>query len=402
MKYFRNFEIANIYHVSQSGVGKWVESARRGNLDIELHEQDGKFYIANTAKNLATIESLTKENKKYVNTNSRKVVKPSPRFYELYGTQQVADIVANLDTYREIPLQYSYFDGGANYWDKYAAKMYEEAVPNTLNNNVQLLDSNYKNIDRLIGKHQRVNVIDLGVGNALPVKNLLGNLLDKGILNRYIGIDISKDMLKVAERNIRKWYGDKINVETYARDIGRESFSDLLVDDYFTDGIKEAPLNMVLLFGGTINNFRNPHDVLRLVNNSMAADDLFVSSMKLDTTNSRRFFVPFDTHRMTLDLLNFDSSWYEVEGFFDPERRSRFMRIRLNVSISIEFELDKGKRSVDINKGETIITWRVLHQNYLDAINRLDKNGFNVLQSSMTRDKEYLLVVAGVKTGLDV
>lgn len=399
MKYFRNYELARLMHVSQSTVGNWVSASLRGKADLQLYEQDGKHYIADTAKNLAVIEALVKERRKFLNTRSLKAVTPSPKFYERYKPEQVVDIIANLQTYRELPLQYSYFDGGAEHWDEYASRLYKDTAPNTLTRIVQQLDLSLAPIEHLIGTHKQVNVIDIGVGNGLPVKSFLAHLLDKGVLNRYIGIDDSDDMLAIARRNLTQWFDGRIKVETHSRDITREGFYDLVIKDYLARG-PEIPLNIVVLFGGTLANLRAPDDTLRLINKCMAAGDLLLYSFKLDTPNSRRFFdVPFDTQfRMPLDLMNIDPSWYEVEPYFDEERKCRVIRIRLNLTVSITFDLAERKHVVEIGKDETILIWRARHQNVEDITVQFDRTGFNVLNLNKSRDNEYVLLVSEIKT----
>ena len=398
MQYFRNYALARLMHVSQATVGNWITTARQGKSDLQLHEQDGKHFVANTTKNLAIIETLVRENKKFKTTRDLKTIKPASRFYDLYSPMQIADIIANLTTYREMPLQYTYFDAGAEHWAEYADRLSHEETPNMLNRNIELLSSNLTSLERLLGGHRRINVIDLGVGNCHPVKDFLARLVSRGVLNRYIGIDQSKDMLSVARGNIQKWFGDKIAFEAYTRDMSRERFDDLLTRDYFVKD-EEPPRSVVLLFGGTLANQRVPDDTLRLINSSMAAGDLFVYFMKLDTPNSRRFFdVPFDTQfRLPLDLLNLDPSWYEVERFFDEEQRARFIRVRLTVALSITFELDGGQWRVDFDKGDTILIWRYWHQTSSEVLAQLDRNGFNLFQASKTRDDEYLLTVCNIR-----
>jgi uncharacterized SAM-dependent methyltransferase len=395
MQYFRNYEIARLHRVSPAVVVKWVAAARAGKLDIQLYEQDGKHYIANTPDNLATIRTLVKQGKKYVNTRGLKNVTPTPDFYKVYSAVNIADIISNLEAHREIPLQYTYFDGGADRWDKFTRGWLEEKTPNMLTRGIELLESNLDTLEELFDG-RRVNVIDIGVGNCLPVKGLISFLLERQLLHRYIGIDDSLEMLNIAQRNIKEWFGNKVRFESHVRDISRRGFDDLLIEDYFGNDEK-PPINVVLLFGGTLSNLRMPDDALRVINNSMSTSDLFIYYMKLDTSNSRRYFVPFDTHRMPVDLLNIDPSWYEVETFFDEQQKARFMRIRLTVALSIKFEVNQGQRQLDFAKDETILVWRYWHQNALDVITQLDRNRFDLLRATKTADDEYLLAILRTK-----
>ncbi len=405
MQYFRNAELAKLYHVHQSTVANWIEAATSGKLKLTLHEHGGRRYIANTASNIATIEKLVAERKKFVNSGGHKLIRPGAQFYKNYTREQIADIISNLTTYREVPVQYSYIGGGASYWDEYAWRLVDQDR-GTIKNTIQLLDSNLGSLDRLIGNRKRVNVVDLGVGNALPIQGILQYLVERGILGRYIAIDVSAQMLEIAERNIKQWFGDSVIFEGYQRDMTCERFKDLLVDDYLAGGADES-INLVFLLGGTLLNFRNPDDVLRIINNSMMPGDLLIHCVKLDTPQSRRYFdfsnvrlgedKPPSQYTYMLEQLNIDQSCYELEAYFDEELKARFLKARLKVALTIEFDLGDALRRVELGKNEHITLLRIWHRDVWGAINQFMKNGFGLLQASQTSNHEYLLTISDLR-----
>lgn len=409
MQYFRNFELANLVNVSQSAVGKWIEAAKRGRLTLTLIERDGKSYIANTAENMALIEEMVQERKKFFNTRSHKVVRPSADFYKLYSESQIFDIMTSLDIYREIPLQYIYFGQGARLWDEYMYRLSTEETPNFLNITPRLLELNRAYVDTLIAGHKRVNLIDVGVGNATSVRELLAHLLDKKVLGDYIAIDLSPEMLKVARTNIKKWFGDRVNFEGVVRDVNHERITDVLAREALAKNESHS-INLVLVFGGTLLNLRSPNDALKTIHDSMGRNDLLLYDLKLDTETSRRFFdfsikepkfdrlSPLD--QFGLDLLKINESFYSVEMGFDEIERARFIRIRLKVALSIEFEFKEGTSRVNLNKGETILLWRYWHQSPQEVIDQFNTVGFNFLQASKTEEQDYMMVVARIKSAL--
>ena len=184
MQYFRNFEIVKEHRVDESTVRKWIRNAKSGKLDLTLHEQGDRTYIANTAKNVAAIKDLVEAHRKFRNTKAAKVVTPRPEFFKLYTQAQIYDMATNLELHHEIPRQYNYFNGGADSWDKYAQQMIIEEAPNVINSTVKLLDMNDSYIDELLNNYKRVNVVDIGVGNALPVKDFLTKIVERGALGR--------------------------------------------------------------------------------------------------------------------------------------------------------------------------------------------------------------------------
>lgn len=411
MLYFKNTELAETYHVSLRTVLNWIEATKEGRLNLELSTNNGRQYVTNTASNRAIIEKMVQDRKKYRNTRGLKLIRPKPEIYDVFSRQQLFDIIADLDIHREIQRQYNYFDGGAKYWDTYARHLATEQVPNLLTSTLKLFAINQSYIDDLVARHRRVNVIDIGAGNGLPVRGFLERLLSQNRLARYIAIDISPAMLEIARQNITDWFGDRIQFEGHALDINYDRFADLIADDYVREGSHDT-VNLVLALGGTLENFRSPEGALKVIQGSMGREDFFIWVPKLDTSATRRLFhfnvkssndsnksgFVSPNHRFVFDLLNIDDSLYEVETGFEEQEGERYLRVRMKVAMSIVFEFGDGTRTVEFNKGDAILLWRYRQQNTLEAIKRLDSQGFGVLQLSLTGEQEYMLTIARIKS----
>lgn len=407
MKYFKNTELAKMHRVSEKAVRNWIIAAQQAKIDLLLFEENGRPYIANTPQNTALIEKLVEKGKKYKNGRVAKVIHPTQKFYNTLTTKQILDIISGITIHHEIPLQYNYIDGGADFWDKYASRLATEDVPNILTSSVKLIEFNLDDLDRLLESHKKVNVIDLGPGNGIPVKNLLSHLLEQGRLNRYIGIDISNDILKITEQHIHQWFGDRVNFEGYARDFSTERFDDLFVDDYASDE-EDMPINLVLLLSGTICNFRSPAQALQVIYNSLGPKDLFLYTTKLDTPSTRLYFDlgleskprPQDfLFHFILDMLNLDESLYELDQIFDTQKRARSITLRPKVDLTIKFKFPKGERTVELNKNESILLWRYWHFSALDVINQFDATGFSLMQATKALNQESMLLISRIKTG---
>jgi uncharacterized SAM-dependent methyltransferase len=401
MKYFKNTELAKIYKVSEKSVRNWIDAAEAGKLDLTLHEERGKKFIANNSKNTRIVEELVAKGKKYKNSRGYKTVQPSEDFYKLYNKKQILDIISNLDNYSEIPIQYTYVNGGAKRWDSYTRHLLEEDAPNSLTNTIELLDLNLGYLEKLLEGYSGVNIIDIGVGNALPVRSLVQHFIDKGMLKRYIGIDISKDLLQIAHYNLTKWFGDKVHFEGHVRDIVYERFDDLVVSESFGDDAGSTA-NLILFLGGTLNNFREPNRALATIHDSMSKDDLLLFTKKLDTQKSRRYFEMVASGNqaidLVLDLLNIDKSLYDLEQYFDEPRMAREAVAKLKVALSVKFELNGQQRIVDLNKDEGILLWRARHQSAVETIGQFDENGFELLEAMRSKDKDYILMISKIKT----
>ncbi|HEY5667591.1 MAG TPA: L-histidine N(alpha)-methyltransferase [Candidatus Saccharimonadales bacterium] len=401
MKFFKNTELAKIYNVSEKSVRNWIQASEESKLDLRLFEHNDKKYIANTARNTSIIEELVERGKKYKNSRSFKTVRPSDKFYKLYSTKQIIDIISNLDIYQESPLQYTYFNSGARRWDDYTRHLLKDDASNALTNTVNLLEINQAYIDELVKNYTSVNIIDLGVGNALPVRQILSHFLESHQLKRYIGIDISQDLLDIAQQNITAWFNGQVKFEGYIRDIVYERFDDLLVSEAF-GADAGLTINLVFFLGGTLANFREPDHALATIHDSMGKNDLLFFTKKLDNDKSRRFFELATPGNQAIDLvlalLNIDKSYYTLDQLFDEGKKAREVYARLEIALAVEFELGGQKRVVEFNKGDRILLWRAKHQSAIEIIEQFDKCGLDLLQSSRSIDQTYILTVSKLQT----
>jgi uncharacterized SAM-dependent methyltransferase len=399
LKYYKNTELARLYNISEKSVRNWILAAEDGKLDLQLYHEGNRTYIANISQNTELIKELVQKGKKYRNSRGFKVITPSPEFYNLYTQKQIFDIVTCMDIYRELPLQYSYVDGAAHYWDMYTEKLFTELGTNGLTSTIRLLGLSTEYLDTLLEGYEKVNIVDIGVGNCLPVKDLLKYFLDGNRLNRYIGIDISKDMLKIAERNIGEWFNGRIKFEGHVRDINYDRFDDLLLADSFNNGAGKT-LNLILFVGGTIANLRDPNRALATIHDSMGKQDIFILTRKLDTEASRRYFdftvTPKDISRdfrdFILGLLNIKDSYYTIDQFFDEATMTRKRQARLKVALTIKFQLDGKERAIELNKDESLLVWQASHQSALQLINQLDQNNLDLLQATKLKGQQALFI----------
>lgn len=406
MLFFKNSELASKYKISLGTVRNWIEAAQGGKIKLALYEKGDRAYIANTPENVVLIEHFVEERRKYRNSRAVKEIQPSDEFYKLFSPEQVYDIIKSLEVYREIPRDYNYFDSGADSWLSYVERLSSQEVPNLLNQTIRMLSNNQEYLDKLLSEYSRINIIDIGVGNAMPVKKLIGHLRNIGKMGRYIAADISPDMIEIARENIKRWFNDEVSFEAVTLDIKKDRFSPIMYQEYMEKESKGIA-NIILLLGGTLSNFDDPDAVLHVIRESMGVNDYFIHTQLLDTDKSRNNFGNNDApvsspilaqkYRLIFDLFNIDDSYYEVEMGFDKEHNERYIQTRLKVALNITFKNEAGERTVSLNKGDVILLWRHRHLKALDVVKMFDKNGFHLLQTQQTEDKEYILTVSKVR-----
>lgn len=405
MLHFSNQELASAHHVSVRTVRNWIESAREGKLDLTLNHVGQRSYIANTSKNLNIIKELVDKGKKYRPHRSQKTVVPRPEFYQLYTQEQLYDIVSSLEIDQEIPSQYNYLGQGAKHWDEYVRHMAEEQERNSLTATIELFELNQEYIDDLLSDYEQVNVVDIGVGNAMPVRKFISHLLSKGKMGRYIAIDISPAMLDIAETNVKKWFGDKVAFERYVGDFEYDRFGYMLSEVYIKSS-SEKTTNLLLFLGGTVSNYDKPDRIIEVLHDSMGVKDYLVVEQRLDSSRGRNFFdfnptptvtslAPLD--RYIFELLNVDESCYEVEMGYDADLAERYIRVRLKLALSISFAFEGGERTISFDKGDTILLWRARHFTLTDVAEQLLRNELYPLLSVHTDDKQFLLTISRIQ-----
>lgn len=146
---------------------------------------------------------------------------------------------------------------------------------------------------------------------------------------------------------------------------------------------------------------------MRRIHDSMAENALFLLSQKLDTENSRRYFdfnadsekknrLPAQDRFLT-DILGIDEPLYDVETGYDHKKNERFIKINLNIALSLEFKFGQNSRTLAFDKGESLLMWRAHQNSASEVIDQLEQSGFYVLQSNQTKDQEYLLTISRIK-----
>ena len=403
--YFKNTELAAQYNISEGTVRNWVKSAREGKLDLELSESKGRMYVANNISNIPVIEGLVRQNRKYRNTKAVKTITPNRALFEVFSDAQVYDIIRNLEMHNEIPRQYGYFREGVQEWEDYIERRLAVGAPSMLTRTIELLSDNYSYLDARLSRFDRINVVDIGVGNAAPVRGLLGHLLEQGKLGRYVALDFSDDMLDLAEEHIQEWFNDRIEFERHQLDIAHQRFSNIFEKDYLHP--EANSVNLILFLGSTPNNLRVRDDAFRTIHESMNPNDLFVYTCKLAPTASLPEWFEHEVkhkdlgrpevtrqHRLVFDLLGIKESFYDFEISYDENQKQRYARARLRVALSIVFNLEAGKRVLTFEKGDAIILWRIWRTTQTGLMDLLDDNGFYVLHSSQSEDHNYILTIA--------
>jgi len=400
MKYYKHSQLVKEYNVSDRTVRNWVEASLQGKVDLKLFEQKGRYYVADSVANQSVLEGLAEQGKKYRNSRSTKSVDVSPQFYRTFTPFQQRDIINGLEKERELSWHYSYFGGAADYWNDYLMELHSAGKGNLITNTIDTIKLNFSYLESLIEQYDHVNLINICTGNNIAIHDLVSRIKASGKLRRLIGVDISGDMLDIAEKNIERWFGDSVSMERRVQDIRNQP-----IDISENDGVVDAPntLNIFLMVAGPLKNFRQPSRVLKTINQSMGKDDLLITTTKRDTPETRAFFDfnvkgdsdPLDHSGFLARLLNIDKSFYDVALGHDEEKR--YKSITLKVNLSINFQEGNSHHTVSMEKGESILIWKADQFSDEKLVELLNTSGFDCLLTSQSLDQQLLLTLSRPK-----
>jgi hypothetical protein len=393
MKYFKNAELARIYNVSEKSVRNWINAADQGKINLELYQHDGKLFVADSIPNEAALLKFTERAKKYRNSQSHKKIQPDQMFYDTYSFEQIVQIASELEAFHEIPQQFRYIGEAGVHWSSYLHKLYTATTGNNLNNAIELLRTQKEYLLQLTSDYDRINLVDIGVGNGLAVKELLSELYKTGKFHTYVGLDISPELLTITNHNVNNWFEGNVAFDGHVIDINNQNFRSILAKHTY-DESGQSTINIVTLLGSLLPNFRDVDQALSLIRDSLNPQDLLITTLKEDfhTPSEPKDQLPIH-HRRVAEAMGIDPSMYDIEQLYDKELRCRQSRIKLKVAITIDFIMEGYRRSVSFEKGDRIILWRGWHWTAEELIDLYKRQGFSLLLTSKSKDGQLLLQI---------
>lgn len=247
----------------------------------------------------------------------------------------------------------------------------------------------------LVAEHRPTALVEFGSGSSVKTRALLGAMRDAGTLERYIPIDISREMLlATAESLVAEYPGLRV---------------DAVIGD-FNDGppdLRAGTRHLIIFLGSTIGNF-HPEDALafvRRVAEKMGEDDLFLLGVDLVKDPAILHAAYNDAAGVTaafnLNILRVINR--ELGGAFEPEsfRHYAFFnpgesRIEMHLASLIDqgVAVDELDTTIPFTRGETILTEisRKFTRRSVEGL--LDDGGMELLAIHTDRDDLFALCLA--------
>jgi len=291
------------------------------------------------------------------------------------------------------------------FYDKKGSRLFEEICmqPEYYLNRIesQILKNSVDEILKIIGG-QEISVIELGNGNSLKTRILLGPFLTKLKIVTYFPIDVSLKMLK---KSIKDLFREYANLQIYG--ICSDYVSGLVKINAFMKLKREIPNKKFIIFlGSSIGNFdpKDAIDFLHSIARYVLKEDLLLIGIDLEKDKSILDRAYNDKNGITAKF-NFNVLARinrELEGEFNIsnfEHRSFYNIHKHRIEMHLESKLDQQVRIGAIGKmfyfkkGETIHT----ENSYKYSLRRLDKlvkkAGLQVIRDFTDPEEQYTLLL---------
>lgn len=403
MKYYKNIELAKMYQVSIDTISNWIHSSIEGKLELQLYNSGKRIYIVDSPFNHYQLKNLAEKSRRFKNKKYLKPIQAADSFYSTYSDKDIINIIRGIDLEREIPLKYCFFGCGAALWNQQAEAIWAQQPGTVLPNTKSLLRYTKNLVEDYLENYSKINIIEIGPGNAIPSRELIKQVFDSGKLGKYIAYDISTDMQEFAHKNLITWFGKDFPYEFYCGDITRDSFPELV----FSNSIAKTDngvCNMFLFIGGEIENDRLYQEQLKNIAKSMGKNDILILEHGLDNDRSKHNFTFYEEtapinnedlkfRGQVLDYLGITPDTYDVERYYSYEKKAKVVDIVLECDYKISVDINKSKYQLLLNKNEHITIWRYNSHTYLDVINEIGNAGFELVMTSTTVDGSSIIVV---------
>lgn len=396
--YIKNIDISKKYRLSRPTITRWIDLAKAGKNNLQIKLINNKDRILDNPHNWAEIERLANisEKYKYSHTEGLKIVDIEERFYNIYNTEEIAEIYNNLETKKEVADKFIYKDEGAQIWDEFyseneISKLW--SIPDIVED---LLIQNIVNLNYYTDNY-KINIFDLGPGNSQPVKKYIKELINIDKIEKYIGVDISPDMLHISENNITKWFPD-LKYDKFVCDLENVNFHNYFLKQKDTDII-----NVILHTGGTISNHNDRLKVIKNIRNAMGIQDIFIFSCTLDTISTRAELNHMQTEEADKqDIfvpkilgIDVDSCGFEVS--FDHTNRRKIKTLKLDKDYIINFKIDDKIKPIRLYKNDAIIVWQHYLFDLVSLVQELDVLDLNPTTIIQDKSGKQALLLCTIK-----
>lgn len=309
----------------------------------------------------------------------------------MFSHSQKSELITAIKGRGEIPLKFVYIGKiGSERWDKIAKTRSSEDVRGINNVESNLLNAKVNDFLNSFKNLKKLNIIDIGPGNGCQIIPLLNPLNSLGVQFRYVPVDISKEMLDLASKNIKAQFPD-MEIKPICLDFELGNFAEE------TYKLREGGFqNLMLLLGTTLGNQSDRSRVLTNFRDSMTSDDFLIIGVELVNLNKidkiLKQYQGEDVENFVFtvaEYLGIKKSDGKFEEIFNNENHQIEVYFHFTKNVKINFEGDE----ILFEKDDKLLLGRSHKFTEWVFVKALSEAGFRLELMTTSSEKGYSLVM---------
>ncbi len=300
-------------------------------------------------------------------------------------TRQEAELVTAIQGRGEVPLKFAYLGEGAGNWNEIANERTEKGGINSAEG--LLLNKRINDFLSTLYTTNGVNLIDIGCGNGMPVYPIINELLSRNIKVTYVPMDISREMLDLANNNVTKDFG--IECKSIMMDFELGQFSDVMYE------IKQnGAVNLMLFLGSTLGNHSDLNRVLSNFRDSMTSKDYLILGVELTNLSKVNKLIPHYENSHVIKLVTHTLKYLNISDYeYTASWNERYSQIEMRAKITKPVEVSMANEKFVLQEDESILLARSIKFTEYTATKLLSEVGFRTELLTTSEDRGYLLTM---------
>lgn len=304
----------------------------------------------------------------------------------MLSRRQEFELITAIKGRGEIPLKFAYLGEGVKNWDNIAKHRSLKGGINTTES--ILLRDKVANFITSYKKTKKINVIDIGCGNGIPVYPVLEELKKNNLTFRYIPIDISKEMLELAIKNIKSIFGD-VECKSFQLDFELGNFSEIIYELK-----KDESSNLLLFLGSTLGNHSDRNRVLTNFRDSMTSEDYLIIGVELTNIAKINKILPNYEGKLSEDFVYFipeKIGMNRKDTKYDVSWNDKLNQVEVKITLKKDANLKIGSEKFILEKDEQILLAISVKFTEWSITKLLSDVGFRTELLTTTKDRGYIL-----------
>lgn len=314
----------------------------------------------------------------------------SKQLAKLFSTRQISELITAIKGRGEIPLKFAYLGKGAKRWDDLAKLRGRKTIKGINSIEGNLLQSKSPNFLSSFKGNKNINLIDIGCGDGYPAVPLIKEMQKQKYNICYIPIDISREMINIARKNISKLF-PKIKIKFYQLDFELGNFSEI------THNLRHnGSVNLLAFLGSTIGNAADRYRVLSNFRDSMTSQDYIIIGVELlnpaKTNKLLRHYQNETIYKIQFTVLEY-LGIQRSQGDFTVRFNNDLSQVETRFKFKQDINFKIGDELIHLEKDDELLLMRSVKFSDWGLVKLLSEVGFRIEEFTASAEKSYALAM---------